>query len=414
MAPTWLRFSFTDGLVIRLTSNAVANVVEIEKIEKLLAEQKRQTGTAFDRKKNVAIGKIQGATTLITGDIRWHQPNLTVRAKCISVETGEVLSAAEAQGKVNQVNALLDHLLNSLAEEAPAVSIISPSVIDQSTIASQVYYEGRTVAAGGDPVLGKALYSAVIAMADNNAELRNRVRIQNQRTVIANHLGMQLLAQKKRQEAAKTIGRLLGEGYLRSRTFDLGTPTLDPGNNRLVKIPVRGRLEPNFAREAKRILGSISGRKGKDWFCRKSNCTFVLAAHNKDHFMTGWFQTVFYGFDNHFGDRPYQRRSKGPELVIEFLSANGNVIHRHSIPYGKLISCHRSSGGGSMFGWWESRPRWTKIDMCGSDFPNWDKIAANPAGNQEWATDISLVDVELPENTIQMIHSVRATMAQPN
>lgn len=407
-APAWLRFSVTDGLVIRLVSDTVAKVVETDKIERLMAEQRRQTGSAFNRKEAVEIGKLQGATTLVSGEVSLLAQDMTIQAKCISVETGEVLAAARTTAKTNQIEAALNNVLASLAGEAPAVSTVTQDSVDHSSIASQAYYEGRVAAAGGDPSLGKALYSAVIDLMGKETALGKRAMAQDRRTVLASHLGMQLQAQRKRQEAAKTIGRLLGEGYLRSRSFELGTPTLHPRDNKLIQIPIKGRLEPNFAREAEKILRKLAGQVNPDG---NGEFRFHLHGPEKNHIMTGWYKAL-YGYEA----KAWQNLdiSRGRLVAITFHDNKGAEIHRHEFSLFTTENCGHSLGGGSMDSSWRYGGDESRIGLCVKDFPGWKKEAFSgkaPDGNAR--TDITRVDVELSEQVIPKIHTIQVQVIKP-
>lgn len=74
-----------------------ANVVESEKVERLIAEQRRQTATWFDENRTVSMGRLLGASQMGIGNFAEAGDHITLSFKFIDVETGLMASVAEAQ-----------------------------------------------------------------------------------------------------------------------------------------------------------------------------------------------------------------------------------------------------------------------------------------------------------------------------
>jgi hypothetical protein len=87
-----------DALVDRLLrAGRFRSVVERRRLAALLKEQNLQTGTLLvDHARRVRVGKLIGANAIVAGSFSRTANGVTVSARLVAVETGQILTSAEA------------------------------------------------------------------------------------------------------------------------------------------------------------------------------------------------------------------------------------------------------------------------------------------------------------------------------
>jgi TolB-like protein len=112
--------AFSKGLAGMLISD-LSNIRSLQilprdDLEKILKEQKLQSGTAFDPGTSVNVGKLWGAEFIITGTYFEVFGSLRIDARVIDVETGEIRSAEGVTGNPKNWGKLEKQLVYLLAK----------------------------------------------------------------------------------------------------------------------------------------------------------------------------------------------------------------------------------------------------------------------------------------------------------
>jgi len=83
-------------LITAISTKKAATVVERERMDDILAEQKLQRSRYVDRKTAVRVGKLIGAQRLVTGNVAEFKGVLRLDLRALSVKSGKVLKTAQA------------------------------------------------------------------------------------------------------------------------------------------------------------------------------------------------------------------------------------------------------------------------------------------------------------------------------
>lgn len=91
------------GLLQMVTTDLVAQdpqvrVVDRDRLEEIIAEQKLQSGKGFDQSTAVKLGQLLGANYLVSGTVLASKGNVMFMAQARSVELGQVLWATKVSG----------------------------------------------------------------------------------------------------------------------------------------------------------------------------------------------------------------------------------------------------------------------------------------------------------------------------
>ncbi|MDO8734540.1 MAG: CsgG/HfaB family protein [Elusimicrobiota bacterium] len=104
-----------------LAGNSDFRVVEREKLNKILEEQKLNQSGIVDEVAAVKIGKILGATEIVLGSITQLGKTIVISARLIKVETGEIYAGETVNGEKEEelpemVKKLSDKIVTSLSK----------------------------------------------------------------------------------------------------------------------------------------------------------------------------------------------------------------------------------------------------------------------------------------------------------
>ncbi len=104
-----------------LASNSDFKVVEREKLNKILEEQKLNQSGIVDEVAAVKIGKILGATEIVLGSITQLGKTIVITARVIKVETGEIYAGETVNGEKEEelpkmVKKLSDKIMFSISK----------------------------------------------------------------------------------------------------------------------------------------------------------------------------------------------------------------------------------------------------------------------------------------------------------
>jgi TolB-like protein len=109
------------GLLQMLTTDLVAQdpqvrVVDRDRLEEIIGEQKLQSTKAFDQSTAVKLGQLLGANYLISGTVYANKGNVMFMAQARSVELGQVLWATKVSGPNEDVFEAEQKLVTGLIE----------------------------------------------------------------------------------------------------------------------------------------------------------------------------------------------------------------------------------------------------------------------------------------------------------
>jgi TolB-like protein len=94
-------------------------VIERARIDQVLAEQKLQESRAdLDTASSARVGKLLGATLIVTGAYQKVATNVRLTARFVKVETGEIVGTAKVDGKVPDFLSLQDRVTAELLKSA--------------------------------------------------------------------------------------------------------------------------------------------------------------------------------------------------------------------------------------------------------------------------------------------------------
>lgn len=102
-----------------IVEQELATVVERDRIDALIAEQKLQRGRGFDRGSAVQLGKLLGAKRVLLGQVAGFSDKVAIDVKLVDVQTGKVLSATSADSALE-----LEPLRKGLSEAAQRLLVV--------------------------------------------------------------------------------------------------------------------------------------------------------------------------------------------------------------------------------------------------------------------------------------------------
>ena len=98
--------AFQDNLIDALVDRNRFQVVEREKLDVILQEQKLSRTKLFDRRTALRLGRLVAAQSVITGSIIETRTGIEVVARMIDTETSEILATEDVYGEVKDLPAL--------------------------------------------------------------------------------------------------------------------------------------------------------------------------------------------------------------------------------------------------------------------------------------------------------------------
>ena len=95
-----LKKGLADMMITDLSNINMLNIVERDKLESILKEQKLNNSKAFDPNMASKIGKLLGAQIILTGGYFEMMGSLRIDARFIDVETGKIIKSDGVDGQV--------------------------------------------------------------------------------------------------------------------------------------------------------------------------------------------------------------------------------------------------------------------------------------------------------------------------
>jgi TolB-like protein len=106
-----LQKGFADMMVTDLSSVDELQLVEREKLQAIIDEQKLQRSKYFDPKTAVKLGKLVGAQYAVSGSFQAMEPQLRIDIKLFELQTGNVLVTGQVVGLKNKLFDLQQQLV---------------------------------------------------------------------------------------------------------------------------------------------------------------------------------------------------------------------------------------------------------------------------------------------------------------
>jgi TolB-like protein len=103
-------------MITDLASVPELTLVERERMQDVLEEQKLQSSPLFDQATAVKAGKLIGAQYIVTGVFAAAQPQVRIDTRVIDVETGEIVKTAKVTGKEDKFFELQQKLAHELVD----------------------------------------------------------------------------------------------------------------------------------------------------------------------------------------------------------------------------------------------------------------------------------------------------------
>ena len=130
-------------LAVALSRSDRHAVVDRQHLVQVLAEQSLTLEGLTAAEARSAVGRLLGATVIITGSVVPQGPDLLVSMRTIDVETGFVTAWADARGAAGQPGRLVSELYRRLAAEpARALPSLSADQIDEAPVPSLHFMRG--------------------------------------------------------------------------------------------------------------------------------------------------------------------------------------------------------------------------------------------------------------------------------
>lgn len=115
-------------LITDLSGVPEIRLVERDRMQAVLDEQRLQSSNFFDPATAVKTGKLLGAEYLLTGSMTASRPDMRIDTRVIRVETGEIVRSAKVQGKEEQFFDLQQKLARELIKGLPIA--VSPEATE--------------------------------------------------------------------------------------------------------------------------------------------------------------------------------------------------------------------------------------------------------------------------------------------
>ena len=97
-----------ESIITYLGKRGKVRIVERARLDAALKELKLGISGIVDEQTAVKIGKAVGATAIIVGSFIRVAGNIRINARLIDVQTGEIITAEQVQGPLNEVFTLMD------------------------------------------------------------------------------------------------------------------------------------------------------------------------------------------------------------------------------------------------------------------------------------------------------------------
>lgn len=268
----WLRRGIPDILISQLARDPSLILVQRERLDEVFREQFLQSSGSVADESAVRLGRLVGATVLITGSYAVIGHAIRIDAHLLSVEQGTILGTAFAEGPLEDTMAVVRALVAKIAELIPGGAGHHAEGLSavQAAPAAKENALGEALRVDGKPL--EALEAFERALATDPSFLAARA---NYARMVRELSGADLLRLSEkigsRRNAVlhtRILERVAGTGI----EAEIGVPRVEAdGDNRLtLRMPVVLRLNAAVAdilTETSRALGGsvqiVEGAEGE-------------------------------------------------------------------------------------------------------------------------------------------------------
>ncbi len=264
----WMKKGMADMLVAELARVPSVLVVQRQRLEEVVREQALQMSGRVADESTVRIGRLAGATILVSGSVTATDGQLRIDAQMMGVEQGTVLGTAVAEGKVAEVSSVARSLVAKVLELLPntgerrAETIAATTGDSRSGLvpAAKANDAGETLSREGK--MFQALEEFERALAADPAHPAAR---SNYAQTIKGLSGAELLQMSQvdaspdgdRRIVARLVERLTGSG-LEVETQPARSVRA-PNGALTLRVPVRVRLSPSAVEAVTESTSAMGG-----------------------------------------------------------------------------------------------------------------------------------------------------------
>lgn len=261
----WLRKGLADMLVAELARDPSLIVVQRDRVEEIIREQALQLSGRVADETAVRIGRLAGATVLITGSVTAIGDRIRMDAQLVGVEQGRVLGTAVVEGPLTSVPSVTRAFVSKVPKlfrsadgrtEAAVGREPRPGMFpsaEANAMGEALSRQGKTFEALD------AFERALAADPDNRAARSNyagTIRMLSGAELFRTEAGKVPLRDDQRK-IDRIIERLIGNGI----DAEVGPPRLEPLHDGTVtlRVPVRLRMTPSAATTVVESVQAMGG-----------------------------------------------------------------------------------------------------------------------------------------------------------
>jgi TolB-like protein len=149
---SWIKKGLPDLLVAELARLPNVTVVQRDRLEEVIREQALQLSGRVDETSAVQVGRLTGATVLVSGSAAVAGKTLRMDVQMVGVERGAVLDTASAEGEISDPLAVAKSLTAAVLarlNDAPGRRVGEPTVPKGFAEAVGANANGETLARAG-------------------------------------------------------------------------------------------------------------------------------------------------------------------------------------------------------------------------------------------------------------------------
>lgn len=257
----WLRGGLPDMLVAALARNPSLLVVQRRRLEEVVREQALQLSGRVADEQAVRVGRLAGATVLVTGSVSAADGRVRLDAQLVGVESGAVLGTAEAEAPQAEAAAAASELAARVATLFPgAGDRRTETVVEQVKAlapAAKANETGEALTREGKLFQAMESYERALAVHPGFSRAKDNY------VAVLRGLGGEDLVRTDgdadgARVAVRLVERLAGAGL----AAELSPARTEPGRDGSVtlRVPVRVRLDPAAVEAVTAAARALGGR----------------------------------------------------------------------------------------------------------------------------------------------------------
>ncbi len=268
----WLRKGMVDMLVAEFARNPSLVVVQRERLEEVFREQAFQLSGRVADESTVRVGRMTGATVLVSGSVSHVDGQVRIDAQLMGVEQGIILGTASAQGPASDVSSTARTLVAKVVGLIPsgghrAAGVVAEGEGQNLVQAAKANDAGELHSREGKLFQALEEFERAVAADPSNPSARS-----NYAKTVKSLSGADLLrtgqadgaAGGDRRMVSRLVERLTGSGL----DAEIGAvrSELAPDGSVLLRVPVRFRLAASavdaLVESTQALGGTIQRRPG--------------------------------------------------------------------------------------------------------------------------------------------------------